>query len=59
MRDPSDVRKQLDLDLFKKKKPTMDDLKLPSPGPGEYADQDAFEYTKDYRPENARGGRAF
>jgi hypothetical protein len=59
LRDPVDMRKQLDLDLIKKKKVTLEDLKIPGPGPGEYGDVEAFEYMKDYRPENARGGRAF
>ena len=32
---------------------------MPGPGPGEYADIDAFEFIKDYRPENNKGSKAF
>lgn len=36
-----------------------DDLKRPTPGPGEYTDQDAYEFIKDYRPENNKGMKVF
>lgn len=59
LRDPKDMRKQLDQDLIKKKKVTLEDLKIPSPGPGEYDDIDAFDYMKSYKPDNALGSKAF
>ena len=59
LRDPKDMQKQLDLDLIKKKKVTLDDLKIASPGPGEYDDVDAFDYMKNYKPDNALGSKAF
>ena len=55
LRDPIDMKKQVELDLIGKKKITMDDLKVPGPGPGEYGYMESFAFMKDYKPENNRG----
>lgn len=59
LKDPQDMRKQLDMNLIGKKMITPEDLSKPKPGPGDYADTDAFEFMLDYRPENNKGLKAF
>lgn len=49
LKDPIDMKKQLDMNLIGKKMITPEDLTKPGPGPGDYADSDAFEFVKDYR----------
>ena len=53
------MKKQQDRDLIGKKMITPDDLSQPKPGPGDYADMDAFECLKDFKPENNKGMNAF
>ena len=49
LKDPNDMRKQLDMNLIGKKMITPDDLNKASPGPGDYNYCEAFEHLKDYR----------
>lgn len=59
LRNPYDMRKEIELDLIGKKKIVPDDLKVPGPGPGEYECMQSFKFLKDYKAENYRGNKAF
>lgn len=49
LKDPNDMRKQLDMNLIGKKMITPEDLNRPAPGPGDYQDSEAFDFLKCYK----------